>query len=225
MFDSISKGLKSLGLVEDDKPKQVAPAQGNTPAVQSAQAAATQGTGTALAAQGILDVQSITADIEHDIQNSEAYKLYLAFETHVKKLEEVPNMAEVTRFITAKVTLGTDAEQLVSSLESYGVVLANAASRFEAEFIATSKNDIAKTVQWIAEKDAKIKELTEQLDLAVKDRASLVEAQQQKTVDLGKAEVDFKGITTMLDTKYQGMISKVHAYLDPKQEQGAANAK
>jgi hypothetical protein len=209
--------LKKLGLVEDDAPKEVSKTK-PAPQMQMAQAA-TAGVGVAMAAQGVLDVPSITADIEGDIHNSPAYELYKKFEAQLESLAKVPGMDEATKFRAAQATLGAATEDLIAALESHAIVLANSAQRFEAEFVATSKNEIESLKGKIDAAELKIQQLTADLGAASQDKVDLVTAVQQKTVDLSKADIDFKGIVTTLSTKYSDASKKVQLYL------GVANAK
>jgi len=208
--------LKKLGLVEDDK-KPVAKPAPVTKAVTPVSIPA--GTGTTLAAQGVLDVPTITADIEHDIRGSGAYAVFNKFEEQLEKLKNVPGMDEPTKFRTVQAIIEATPEELITAVESHGIVLAQAAQRFEAEFVTASKDDLEKTKAQVDVAEQKIQQLTQELSTATQDKMTLVTSVQQKTVDLSKADIDFKSIVTNLSTKYSDISKKVQMYL------GATNAK
>ena len=215
MFNKFSQRLVDLGLVEDDTKKKV-PEQKVAPQAKQPDM---PGVGVALAAQGILDVPSITQDIEAQIHESPAFAVYKDFEAQLEKLSAVPGMNEPTRFIAAKATSGGSTEQLLAALETHGTVLATAADRFQKEFVASCNGEIESLKSKAEAAEQKIQDLTKELNAAVQDKADLIAVAQQKTIDLGKANIDFTGITTALAAKYQDLMNKVQQYL------GVANGK
>jgi exonuclease VII small subunit len=208
---SILSSIKKA-LVTDETPKTATP----VPNTKAAPDYVPPGGGASpsLSAQGVLDVPSITADIDGEIQSSPAYALYKKFEDQLEVLRKaVPTMNELTRFQAAAATVGADVESLMTALESHSVVLANSASRFESEYVTAGKQELDNLSHEIEAAEQKVKDLTEQLGEAAQAKTDLVNASQKRTVDLGRADVDFKGIVTSLTTKYRDMGVKVQQYL------------
>ena len=198
-------------LVTDETPKAAAPG----PNIKAAPDYVPPGGGASpsLSVQGVLDVPSITADIDGEIQSSQAYALYKKFDDQLTILKAVPKMDEMTRFQAAAATVGADAESLMAALESHSIVLANSATRFESEFVAAGKTELEHLKAEIESAEQKVQDLTQQFGVAAQAKTDLVNASQQRTVDLGKADVDFKGIVVSLTTKYRDMGTKVQQYL------------
>jgi hypothetical protein len=203
-------GNLKKALVSDDTPKPATPV---TVVKPTSDYVPPTGTGTALAAQGVLDVPSITADIENEIQSNPSYALYKKFEDQLNILKSVPGMDEATRFRAAAATVGAAPDDLVTALGSHESVLANSSSRFESEFVTGVKSQIEDLKTKTEAAEQKVQDLTQQLGAASQDKTDLVTATQQKTIDLGKADVDFKGIVAALGTKYRDMSVKVQQHL------------
>jgi len=215
-MSSFLSGIKKA-LISDDTPK---------PADQSANAKVapeyvppTSDSSTVLAAQGVLDVPNITKDIEQQITNNPSYALYKKFEDQLEILKTVPGMDEATRFRASAATVGAAPADLIAALNSHGVVLADSATRFESVFIVAGKGALENLKHEIEAAEQKVKDLTDQLGAASQAKTDLVNASQQRAVDLGKADVDFKGIVAALSTKYRDRAAKVQQHL------GVGNAK
>jgi hypothetical protein len=212
-FDAAKKAL-----IKDSNAK---PAKPETPPVKttSTDYVSPLGTATVMSASGVLDVPGITADIETAIQSSGEFAWYNKFAEQMESLKAIKGMDEPTRYQAAAATLRVSGADLLASVMSYEAVLKSSSDRFEAEFVASAKAEIAGLTEKIKAAEARIEELTQQLGAASQDKASLVTTSQERVVDLGKADVDFKGIVSTLTTKYRGLAAKVQQYL------GAENAK
>lgn len=223
------KNLKSLFIVEDDKPK-AAPAKdslkketnNNTSKKTKNKPVTTNATPLNADTSGTVDqtiVEKLLSAIEKN--NLEGFD-YLEYKKSLKALEKMP-MDEATKYRSAFATastMGVTLEKLLNTVRFYIGVLDKENEQFVGTFknqftdkVANKEKEITQFEGIIKEKAEKIKQLTEEIARHQDQIADLKVKLEEGKLKINQTQSNFTESYTLLKSQFEEDIVKMHQYL------------
>lgn len=225
---SLSRFLKSAGILEDDKPAEVPnpklPAAGTTRGTAASTPASDHASNmerleTASMTDLLdgtdgpkLDMAGIEAAIEEHIRGLPEFALFASFQKQVDAMKGVIG-DERTRFMAAQATTNLSCADLCKSVEAYSTVLAGEAEKFNTVYVANEQAHISQCNDLVVSLQKEIDDLTSKLgELAQRksDHAAHIIA---STALLEKAKIDFGSIMSTVSGRYEETLKKLHQHL------------
>lgn len=215
-------GLKNL-VFEPEAPKAPPVSEAPIPAAPVPQTAIAANGATAAAfldgvpgaygdVASVLDVAHVETQLVGLIENEPAFQAYKRFNDSATQLADIIS-DEGTRYKAAAKTSGTDVVALTQSLSTWQTVLDAEKGQFAAGFVAGNEQEIAAINAQAANVESQIVELAQKLSDLSAQKAKLEQEAIQRTVELGKAKIDFDSVIQTLTNRYTAINNKLLKFL------------
>jgi hypothetical protein len=214
--------LKKVGLMEDEKPKQEAPATKGaaTPqAVSAPQVAAPVSADQPVgqeAAASVLDVEKLKESLREQVANLEAFKPVAELKRVAGTMKSSVS-GDAQKFQVASEITGITLEHLTPALEAVPGVLAQEAQKFADQFVASKTQEIEGVKNQANSLEAQIAQATTALHMLTEQRASLVAQSIKQQGELDKAKIDFQTAASTVETEFKDFGKNLVQYLGVKQ--------
>jgi hypothetical protein len=220
---SLSRFLKSAGLIEDDKPSEApvghVPPKAAPPARNPAPVFAhdedTEASASSVddkEAPTLLDTAGLEASIEEHIKSAPEFALFAGFYKDAEAMKKaIPD--ERVRFVAAQATTDLSCADLCTSVLSYKEAVVAETVRFNEVYVGKEQAHIDQCTTLVDTLQAQITELTVKLGELSKRKNDYSNHIIAMTGGLEKAKIDFGSVVSTVTARYEELLKKLHQHL------------